>query len=460
MLPTAIGWQLPYTGAHSIRAESGTAAKGTFMSVKIGLVGTGTVGGGCIDIIQKHKEDFKHRYGIDIELMRVCSLDRSQAEAHGVGDLFTDDFRQIIDDPDIDIVIELIGGTTFAKTVVLEALKAGKNVVTANKALMATYGAEVYAAAEQADRQIEFEASVGGGIPIIGPLKYSLIANDIDSIIGIVNGTTNYMLTRMDEAGLDYDEALKEAQANGFAEADPSADVDGYDAAAKIAILASLAFGSRVTIDQVYTEGIRDLNPIDMATAEEMGYCVKLLAIANHTDKGIEVRVHPTMLPTTHQMATVKGVDNAIYLTGDAVGKAMFFGPGAGAGAAASAVMGDVLDVARNIQLGIGTIAGDLCVDELPLVPMEKVETKYYLRLTVHDCPGVLAATAGAFANHGVSIRSMRQKGHPRGGVVDIVYVTHTAAESDMRAALDDIVQLENVLAEGTHAVVIRVEEQ
>lgn len=430
------------------------------MSVKIGLVGTGTVGGGCIDIIQKHKNDFKHRYGIDIELARVCSLDKSQADAHGVGHLFTDNFHDIIDDPDIDIVIELIGGTTFAKTVVMDALNAGKNVVTANKALMATYGEEVFAAAEANDTQLEFEASVGGGIPIIGPLKYSLIANEIDSVMGIVNGTTNYMLTRMEQEGLDYDEALAHAQANGYAEADPTADVDGFDAAAKIAILATLAFGSRVKIDQVYTEGIRDLSPIDMATAKEMGYCVKLLAIANRTDKGVEVRVHPTMLPLTHQMATVNGVDNAIYLTGDSVGKAMFFGPGAGAGAAASAVMGDVLDVARNIQMGIGTIAGDACVDQLPIVPMDEVETKYYLRLRVHDRPGVLAATSGAFAKHGVSIRSMRQKGQPRGGIVDIVYVTHTAAEADMRDALRDIVRLDNVLADGSRAVVIRVEEE
>lgn len=430
------------------------------MSVKIGLVGTGTVGGGCIDIIQKHKNDFRHRYGIDIELARVCSLDKSQADAHGVGHLFTDNFHDIIDDPDIDIVIELIGGTTFAKTVVMDALNAGKNVVTANKALMATYGEEVFAAAEANDTQLEFEASVGGGIPIIGPLKYSLIANEIDSVMGIVNGTTNYMLTRMEQEGLDYDEALAHAQANGYAEADPTADVDGFDAAAKIAILATLAFGSRVKIDQVYTEGIRGLSPIDMATAKEMGYCVKLLAIANRTDKGVEVRVHPTMLPLTHQMATVNGVDNAIYLTGDSVGKAMFFGPGAGAGAAASAVMGDVLDVARNIQMGIGTIAGDACVDQLPIVPMDEVETKYYLRLRVHDRPGVLAATSGAFAKHGVSIRSMRQKGQPRGGIVDIVYVTHTAAEADMRDALRDIVRLDNVLADGSRAVVIRVEEE
>jgi homoserine dehydrogenase len=430
------------------------------MSVKIGLVGTGTVGGGCIDIIQKHKDDFMHRYGIDIELARVCSLSKDQAEAHGVGDLFTDNFRDIIDDDGIDIVIELVGGTTFAKTVVLEALKAGKNVVTANKALMAAYGDEVYAAAEASNVQLEFEASVGGGIPIIGPLKYSLIANDIDSIIGIVNGTTNYMLTRMDEAGLDYDEALKEAQANGFAEADPTADVDGFDAAAKIAILAGLAFGSRVKLGQVYTEGIRNLDPIDLATAEEMGYCVKLLAIANRTDKGIEARVHPTMLPLTHQLATVKGVDNAIFLTGDAVGKAMFFGPGAGAGPAASAVMGDVLDVARNLQLGVGTIAGDYCVDELPIVPMDQVETKYYLRLRVHDRPGVLAATAGAFAKHGVSIRSMRQKGQPHGGIVDIVYVTHTATEAEVQRALDEIHSFDDVLADECPVVVIRVEEQ
>ncbi|MEG1831645.1 MAG: homoserine dehydrogenase, partial [Raoultibacter sp.] len=320
------------------------------MTVKLGLVGTGTVGGGCIDIIKKHSEDFRRHYGIEVELVAVCSRNPEQAIAHDVEDIFTQDYRDVVSNPAIDIVIELIGGTTIARSVVLEALAAGKNVVTANKALMATYGEEVMQAAANAGKEIAFEASVGGGIPIIDPLKHSLIANEISSVMGIVNGTTNYMLSRMADDGMSYDEALKEAQAKGFAEADPTADVDGFDAAAKIAILASICFNSRVTLGDVPAEGIRNITPIDLSTAADMGYCVKLLAHAHRTPAGIDVRVHPTMLPLAHPLATVNGVFNAIYAVGDAVGETMFFGEGAGSGPAASAVMGDVLEVARHIQ--------------------------------------------------------------------------------------------------------------
>lgn len=427
------------------------------MAIRIGLVGTGTVGGGCIDIILKHKQAFLRHYGIDIELARVCSLDSAEAEAHGVGHLFTDNFRDIIDDPEIDLVIELIGGTTFARTVVIDALNAGKNVVTANKALMATYGKEVMETAERNNREIAFEASVGGGIPIIGPLKHSLIANEITSVMGIVNGTTNYMLTRMDEDGIGYDEVLKEAQAKGFAEANPSADVDGFDAAAKIAILASIAFNSRVTMDDVYTRGITNISPIDLEAAADMGYVVKLLAIAHRTDKGIDVRVHPTMIPVDHQLAKVNGVYNAIYVTGDFVGETMFFGEGAGAGAAASAVMGDVLEVARHMSQGIAPIVGCTCTDELPILPVEELSMKYYIRFTVSDRPGVLAAMAGVFAKHGVSVHSVVQRGRKSGGTVEIVYVTHTAQERAIRDVIDEIASLDDVL----HAdpSLIRVEE-
>mgnify|MGYP000202308740 CR=1 FL=1 len=262
----------------------------------------------------------------------------------------------------------------MARDVVLGALRAGKNVVTANKALMATHGEEVMRTAEEAGKEIAFEASVGGGIPIIDPMKHSLIANEISSVMGIVNGTTNYMLTRMVEDGLSYDAALKEAQEKGFAEADPTADVDGFDAAAKIAILASIAFNSRVTIDDVHTEGIRNVTTMDLDAARDMGYCVKLLALAHRTDEGVDVRVHPTMLPLSHQLATVDGVYNAIYVTGDAVGETMFFGEGAGAGPAASAVMGDVVEVARHVTLGVGPLVGCTCTDELPIVPMDDLQ--------------------------------------------------------------------------------------
>ncbi|MEF9875439.1 MAG: homoserine dehydrogenase [Gordonibacter sp.] len=427
------------------------------MAVKLGLVGTGTVGGGCIDILKNHAEGFKRHYDIDVELVRVCSRNPEQAITHGVEDLFTQDYRDILDDPDIDIVIELIGGTTVARDVVCGALRAGKNVVTANKALMATYGEEVMGLADEMGKEIAFEASVGGGIPIIDPLKHSLIANRIDTVMGIVNGTTNYMLTRMAEDGLAYDEALAEAQAKGFAEADPTADVDGLDAAAKIAILASIAFNSRVTIGDVHAEGIRNITPLDLDTARDMGYCVKLLAHAHRTDEGVDVRVHPTMLPLNHQLSTVNGVFNAIYVVGDAVGETMFFGEGAGAGPAASAVMGDVLEVARHIQQGVGPLVGCTCTDKLSLVPMDNLKTKYYIRFAVADRSGVLAAMAQVFANHNVSVYSVVQRGKQDGNTVNITYVTHLAREKSVRAVLADIAELDDVLRE--EPSVIRVEE-
>ena len=426
------------------------------MTIKLGLVGTGTVGGGCIDILQKHREDFARHFGVDLEIVRVCSRSSEQAEARGLGGIFTADWHEVVADPEVDIVIELIGGTTTAREVILGALAAGKNVVTANKAVMATYGEEVMGAAREANREIAFEASVGGGISIIDPLKHSLIANEITSVMGIVNGTTNYMLTRMVEDNMSYDDALAEAQAKGFAEADPTADVDGFDAAAKIAILSTIAFNSRVRIDDVFTEGIRNITTLDLETADDMGYVIKLLALAHRTPAGIDVRVHPTMIPKTHQLATVNGVYNAIYVTGDAVGETMFFGEGAGAGPAASAVMGDVLEVARHMQLGIGPIVGCTCTDNLPILPMEQLHTKYYIRFAVADRSGVLASMAGVFAKHGVSVRSVVQRGSAEHETVNLSYVTHTASEASVRRVLEEIGQLPDVLR--AEPSVIRVE--
>lgn len=428
------------------------------MAVKVGLVGTGTVGGGCLDILRNHKEEFKRHFGIDIELTRVCSRQPEVAEAYGLGDIFTTDFHEVIEDSEVDLVIELIGGTTFAKEVVIGALQNGKSVVTANKALMASCGEEVMSLAEEKGVEIAFEASVGGAIPIIVPLKHSLIANRIDSIMGIVNGTTNYMLTRMDEDGMSYEDALKEAQERGFAEADPTADVDGLDAAAKIAILASIAFNSRVTMNQVFTEGIRRISPVDLAMAHEMGYAVKLLAHAYRSDEGIDVRVHPTMIPESHQLATVNGVFNAIYTVGDAAGENMFFGEGAGAGPAASAVMGDVLEVARHLQMGIKPIVGCTCTDELPILSVEDLHTKYYIRFVVADRSGVLASAADIFAKYDVSVKTVTQRGNAARDDVDLVFVTHTAEERNVRKAIDDILALEGVVTGGFPSV-IRVQD-
>lgn len=428
------------------------------MAVKVGLVGTGTVGGGCLDILRNHKEEFKRHFGVEIELVRVCSRKSNVAEAYGLGDIFTTDFHDVVNDPEIDLVIELIGGTAIAKEVVMGALQNGKSVVTANKALMATDGEEIMGLAAENDVEIAFEASVGGAIPIIVPLKHSLIANRIDSIMGIVNGTTNYMLTRMDEDGIGYEDVLKEAQAKGYAEADPTADVDGFDAAAKIAILASIAFNSRVTMSQVYAEGIRRISPVDLAMAHEMGYTVKLLAHAYRTDAGIDVRVHPTMIPESHQLATVNGVFNAIYTVGDAAGESMFFGEGAGAGPAASAVMGDVLEVARHLQMGIKPIVGCTCTDELPILSIEDLKTKYYIRFVVADRSGVLAAAADIFAKYDVSVKTVTQRGNAARDDVDLVFVTHTAEERNVRKAIDDILALEGVVTGGFPSV-IRVQD-
>ena len=428
------------------------------MAVKVGLVGTGTVGGGCLDILRNHKEEFKRHFGIDIELTRVCSRQPEVAESYGLSDIFTTDFHEVIEDPEVDLVIELIGGTTFAKEVVIGALQNGKSVVTANKALMASCGEEVMSLAEEKGVEIAFEASVGGAIPIIVPLKHSLIANRIDSIMGIVNGTTNYMLTRMDEDGMSYEDALKEAQERGFAEADSTADVDGLDAAAKIAILASIAFNSRVTMNQVFTEGIRRISPVDLAMAHEMGYAVKLLAHAYRSDGGIDVRVHPTMIPESHQLATVNGVFNAIYTVGDAAGENMFFGEGAGAGPAASAVMGDVLEVARHLQMGIKPIVGCTCTDELPILSVEDLHTKYYIRFVVADRSGVLASAADIFAKYDVSVKTVTQRGNAARDDVDLVFVTHTAEERNVRKAIDDILALKGVVTGGFPSV-IRVQD-
>lgn len=428
------------------------------MAVKVGLVGTGTVGGGCLDILRNHKEEFKRHFGIDIELTRVCSRQPEVAESYGLSDIFTTDFHEVIEDPEVDLVIELIGGTTFAKEVVIGALQNGKSVVTANKALMASCGEEVMHLAEEKGVEIAFEASVGGAIPIIVPLKHSLIANRIDSIMGIVNGTTNYMITRMDEDGMSYEDALKEAQEKGFAEADPTADVDGLDAAAKIAILASIAFNSRVTMNQVFTEGIRRISPVDLAMAHEMGYAVKLLAHAYRSDAGIDVRVHPTMIPESHQLATVNGVFNAIYTVGDAAGENMFFGEGAGAGPAASAVMGDVLEVARHLQMGIKPIVGCTCTDNLPILSVEDLHTKYYIRFVVADRSGVLASAADIFAKYDVSVKTVTQRGNAARDDVDLVFVTHTAEERNVRKAIDDILALEGVVTGGFPSV-IRVQD-
>ncbi len=426
-------------------------------TIGIGLIGLGTVGSGVIEIVSRHREDFSRRAGVDIDIVRYCDSDEARFAALGLPeDRCTTEFSEVIGDDAVDIVIELIGGVGIARQVVLEALGAGKNVVTANKALIAAHGSEVMDAAEAAGVDLAFEAAVGGGIPIISPLKHCLVSNEIESVLGVVNGTTNYILSRMASEGAEFGEALAEAQQRGFAEADPSADIDGLDAAAKIAILASIAFNSRVELAQVPVEGIRDITAADIAYAAEMGYEVKLLAIARRTGSGMDVRVHPTMIPAEHPLAKVDGVYNAIYVTGDAVGETMFFGEGAGSLPAASAVMGDVIETARHITSGCLNVVGCTCAEELPVRDIGDLLSRYYIRLTVTDAAGVLAKVAGAFGDSGVSLASVIQKRVCEPGSAEIVWVTHEASESSVRAALDDIARLDVVGAVGS---VIRVED-
>lgn len=426
-------------------------------TINVGLIGLGTVGSGVVEIFDRHREDFARRAGVDIRLTRFADRTTERFTDLGLDPAAcSDDWRSVVDDPAVDIVIELIGGTGVARDVVIAALDAGKSVVTANKALMASAGQEVMDHAQARGVDVAFEASVGGGIPIIGPLKHSLTSNEITSVMGIVNGTTNYMLTRMAEDGLAYDDALAEAQAAGFAEADPTADVDGHDAAAKIAILASIAFNSRVTLDQVPAEGIRTLAPIDLAYARDMGYVIKLLALANRTDSGVDIRVHPTMIPAAHPLASVNGVYNAIYVIGDAVGETMFFGEGAGSLPAASAVVGDVIEVARHQAKDCLGLVGCTCTESLPVRDMGDLVTRYFIRLQVADEPGVLATTSRVFADHGVSLASVMQPEVGEGRTAELVYVTHTASEAAVRGALAEIGALDVVLAIGA---VIRVED-
>ncbi|MCL2438098.1 MAG: homoserine dehydrogenase [Coriobacteriia bacterium] len=425
-------------------------------TVKVGILGLGVVGGGVIDIINKHREKMKTHAGVDLEVVRAADISTERFDQLGLtADQATTDAFEVVNDPNVDVVVELIGGTGIARDLVLAAIEAGKPVITANKALLATHGEEVFNLADDKGVDLRFEASVGGGIPVLEPLTHALTGNEITRVMGIVNGTTNYMLSRMTDAGLSFDDAVKEAQDLGYAEADPTADVDGFDAAAKIAILASLAFNSRVTLDDVATEGIRKLSAADIEYAEEIGYAVKLLAIANKLENGIDVRVHPTMIPVSHQLASVNGVYNAVYMTGDFVGDLMFFGEGAGAGAAASAVVGDLVEAARAYQSG-NEVIGCTCTDSLPIRPLEDLETRYCVRLVIEDRSGVIHQLGEVFDKYDVSIKSLKQRGAYAEGQVEFIFVTHRTLEADMQAVLRDIEELTSVVEV---ASVLRVEE-
>jgi homoserine dehydrogenase len=422
--------------------------------VRLGLLGCGTVGASLLELIDAEARDIEARTGLRLEVVRIAVRDTSKARAFAApATLFTTDAAAIVTDPDIDIVVEVMGGVDPARALILEALKAGKPVVTANKELLAADGAEMFAAAETAGVDLLFEAAVAGGIPFVRPLRESLLGEPIQRVMGIVNGTTNYILTRMTEAGASYDDALAEAQALGFAEADPTADVEGYDAGAKIAIVASIAFGVQVTSADVHHEGITGLTAEDIAYATRKGHVVKLLAIAERAadrSDSISLRVHPVMLPSTHPLAAVRESFNAVFVQGGAVGDLMFYGRGAGGRPTASAVLGDVIDAGLNMRKGSSASFGQLA--PATLCPIDDLRSEYYINLDVVDRPGVLAAVAGAFGTHGVSISSMEQEG--LGDEARLIFVTHVARERDVRATLAELRELDAVRHVGS---VIRV---
>jgi homoserine dehydrogenase len=411
--------------------------------VRIGVLGCGNVGAALVALIAEQGAAVETRTGLRLEVVRIAVRDLSKPRPEGIDTaLLTTDTDSIVNDPAVDLVVELIGGVEPARELILSALKAGKPVVTGNKELLAARGAELFQAAEGAGVDLLFEAAVAGGIPIIRPLRESLVGERITRVMGIVNGTTNYILTRMTEAGASYADALAEAQALGFAEADPTADVEGYDAGAKAAIIASIAFGAAVTAADVHHEGISGITEIDIAFAKRLGFVIKLLAVAEQDDAGqIGVRVHPAMVPSEHPLAAVRESFNAVFVEGAAVGDLMFYGRGAGGSPTASAILGDLIDAALNRHKGSHASVGQL--GTAVIRPIDDVESAYYLNLEVLDRPGVLAQVAGVFAEHRVSIRSMEQEG--LGDEARLIFITHRAREADVQATLRDLRELEAV---------------
>jgi homoserine dehydrogenase len=410
--------------------------------VRVGLLGCGNVGAALVDLVRTRSDAIAARTGLQLEVTRVAV--RSTAKERAVElppGVLTHDASEVVVDPGIDVVVEVIGGIEPARELTLAAMAAGKPVVTANKELLANVGSELFAAAESAGVDLLFEAAVGGGIPFIRPLRESLAGERIDRVMGIVNGTTNYILTRMTEDRASYSEALAEAQSLGYAERDPTADVEGHDAAAKAAIIASIAFGCRVVAGDVYNEGISAITTADIAYAAKMGYSIKLLAIADREDDQVGVRVHPAMVPVDHPLASVRDSFNAMFVEGGAVGELMFYGRGAGGSPTASAVLGDLIDAAANRAKGSHASVGAL--SKARLRPIDEVTSAYYVNLDVVDRPGVLASVAGAFGGHGVSIRTMEQEG--LGAEARLVFITHEAREADLQATISELHHLDAV---------------
>lgn len=422
-------------------------------TLKVGMLGAGVVGSQIARLLIANRSDLASRAGANLELVSIAVKDL-KAKRDGIpASLLIADSKSIVNDPQIDLVIEVIGGIEPAKELILTALKNGKSVVTANKALLAKHGAELYEAADKANSDLYYEAAVAGAIPILRPLRESLVGDHVIRIMGIVNGTTNYILTKMDENGAAFSDALKEAQSLGFAESDPTADVEGFDASAKAAILAGLAFHSRVTDDNVYREGISKITPADVKVAKTMEMVIKLLAIAELTPEGaISVRVHPALIPLSHPLASVRESFNAVFVEAKSAGQMMFYGKGAGGEPTASAILGDLVAVARNkVSGGVGPKVSDYA--SLKIAKIGQTKTRYLIRLNVADKPGVLESVAHVFASHQVSIQTVRQTG--AGDKAELIVMTHISNEESLSSTVKELKNLPSVT---DVASVLRVE--
>jgi homoserine dehydrogenase len=431
--------------------------------INVGLLGMGTVGEGVARLLIKNRELIQSRVGLPVHLKRIADIDSGRAHNIRLKDgVFTTDSLSIVNDPDIHIVLEMIGGQTVAKELILKAMETGKHVVTANKALLANQGKQLFQAAHEHGVDLAFEPSVGGCMPVIKLLRESLVGNQIYSMTGILNGTCNYILTKISEEGIPFETALADAQASGFAEADPSMDVEGFDTAHKLAILTSLAFGMEINFNDIYIEGISGITPLDIKFAEEFGFCIKLLAIGKMRENGVEARVHPTMIACDNILSNVKGSLNAVTVSGDAVGDLFISGYGAGMMPTASAVLSDIVDIARNIaNRAVGRIPllgyQMKYIKQIPVIPIDRISTHYYIRFSALDQPGVLSKISGILGNHEISIKSVQQKGRKQKGAVPIVMLTHRAKEAAMKQALAEIALL-NVISHPS--TLIRIEDE
>ena len=421
--------------------------------VNVGIVGFGTVGSGTFNVITRNATDIARRAGRAIQITHIGA--RRDNPAADISDYkVSRDIFEVVKDPDVDIVVELIGGTTTARDIVMQAIESGKHVVTANKALIAEHGNEIFAAAHEKGVNVAFEAAVAGGIPIIKAIREGLSANSIKWVAGIINGTGNFILTEMRDKGRDFGDVLQEAQALGYAEADPTFDVEGIDAAHKLTILASIAFGIPLQFEKAYTEGISKITTADVEYAEELGYRIKHLGMTRINDNGVELRVHPTLIPEGRLIANVNGVMNAIVAMGDAVGPTLYYGPGAGSEPTASAVVADVIDVARALTTDPNNRVPHLAfqadsLDDHPILPIEEVETAYYLRMRAQDHPGVLAKVAGIFSAANINIESILQKEADEiNGEVPIILITRRVLEKEMNNAIAQIEALDDIVGD------------